>query len=74
MNKQQQNYKKSGEQRLSKRYTAAKEIVEQFGGSDLLQMKLDDGTLIGNHPAFIKAFAAMGDFKSTVTSEDTVQR
>ena len=35
-------------------------------------MKLDDGTLIGNHPAFIKAFAAMGDFKSTVTSEDTV--
>ena len=52
--------------------TAAKDIVEQFGGGDLLQMKLDDGTLIGNHPAFIKAFAAMGDFKSTVTSEDTV--
>ena len=52
--------------------TAAKDIVEQFGGLDLLQMRLDDGTLIGNHPAFIKAFAAMGDFKSTVTSEDTV--
>jgi hypothetical protein len=52
--------------------TAAKDIVEQFGGGDLLQMKLDDGTLIGNHPVFIKAFAAMGDFKSTVTSEDTV--
>jgi hypothetical protein len=52
--------------------TAAKDIVEQFGGGDLLQMKLDDGTLVGNHPAFIKAFAAMGDFKSTVTSEDTV--
>jgi hypothetical protein len=52
--------------------TAAKDIVEQFGGLDLLQMRLDDGTLIGNHPGFIKAFAAMGDFKSTVTSEDTV--
>jgi hypothetical protein len=52
--------------------TAAKDIVEQFGGGDLLQMKLDDGTLVGNHPAFIKAFAAMGDFKNTVTSEDTV--
>ena len=52
--------------------TAAKDIVEQFGGGDLLQIKLDDGTLVGNHPAFIKAFAAMGDFKSTVTSEDTV--
>jgi len=57
---------------FEQKVTAAKEIVEQFGGSDLLQMKLDDGTLIGNHPAFIKAFAAMGDFKSTVTSEDTV--
>ena len=52
--------------------TAAKDIVDQFGGGDLLQMKLDDGTLVGNHPAFIKAFAAMGDFKNTVTSEDTV--
>lgn len=52
--------------------TAAKDIVEQFGGSDLLQMKLEDGSLVGNNAAFIKAFAAMGDFKSTVTSEDTV--
>tara|TARA_R100001443_G_scaffold2676_4_gene8765 strand:- start:6263 stop:7108 length:846 start_codon:yes stop_codon:yes gene_type:complete len=59
-------------QAFEQKVTAAKDIVEQFGGSDLLQMKLEDGTLIGNHPAFIKAFAAMGDFKSTVTSEDTV--
>ena len=57
---------------FEQKVTAAKDIVEQFGGADLLQMKLDDGTLVGNHPAFIKAFAAMGDFKSTVTSEDTV--
>ena len=52
--------------------TLAKDVVEQFGNTELLQMKLEDGTLIGNHPAFIKAFAAMGDFKQTVTSEDTV--
>ncbi len=59
-------------QAFEQKVTAAKEVVEQFGGTDLLQMKLEDGTLIGNHPAFIKAFAAMGEFKSTVTSEDTV--
>jgi len=51
---------------------AAKGIIEQFAGLDMLQMRLEDGTKIGNHPAFIKAFAAIGDFKSTVTSEDTI--
>ena len=51
---------------------AAKDVVEQFAGNDILQMRLEDGTMIGNHPAFIKAFAAIGDFKSTVTSEDTI--
>ena len=59
-------------QAFEQKVTAAKEIVDQFAGPELLQMKLEDGTLIGNHPTFIKAFAAMGDFKSTVTSEDTV--
>jgi hypothetical protein len=51
---------------------AAKDIIEQFAGLDMLQMRLEDGTKVGNHPAFIKAFAAIGDFKSTVTSEDTI--
>ena len=51
---------------------AAKDVVDQFAGSEILQMRLEDGTMIGNHPAFIKAFAAIGDFKSTVTSEDTI--
>ena len=50
----------------------AKDVVDQFAGSEILQMRLEDGTMIGNHPAFIKAFAAIGDFKSTVTSEDTI--
>mgnify|MGYP001299204696 CR=1 FL=1 len=51
---------------------ASKDVVEQFAGNDILQMRLEDGTKIGNHPSFIKAFAAIGDFKSTVTSEDTI--
>jgi uncharacterized protein GlcG (DUF336 family) len=50
----------------------AKDVVDQFAGNEILQMRLEDGTMIGNHPAFIKAFAAIGDFKSTVTSEDTI--
>ena len=52
--------------------SSAKDVIEQFAGLDMLQMRLEDGTKVGNHPAFIKAFAAIGDFKSTVTSEDTI--
>lgn len=51
---------------------AAKSIVDKFAGEEILQMRLDDGTMIGNHPAFIKAFAAIADFQQTVTSEDTI--
>ena len=36
-------------------------------------MKLEDGTKIGNHPSFIKAFSNIADFKAKVTSEDTIQ-
>jgi endonuclease IV len=35
-------------------------------------MKLADGTKVGNHPDFIRAFAKMAEFRSSVTSEDTV--
>jgi len=47
--------------------------AEEFASSDLLQIKLEDGTKIGNHPAFIKAFSNIAEFKSKVTSEDTIQ-
>lgn len=52
--------------------SAASNIAREFAGDDVLNMQLSDGTLVGNHPAFIKAFAAMADFKTTVTSEDTI--
>ena len=35
-------------------------------------MQLADGTRIGNHPEFIKAFAKIADFRHSVTSEDTI--
>ena len=51
---------------------AASSAAREFAGDGILDMQLSDGTLVGNHPAFIKAFAAMADFKSTVTSEDSI--
>lgn len=50
----------------------AARVVQDFASDEILQMRLDDGTLVGNHPAFIKAFAAIADFRRTVTSEDTI--
>lgn len=50
----------------------AGKIARQFGSSELLDMRLADGTKVGNHPDFIKAFANMAEFRSSVTSEDTV--
>ena len=52
--------------------TDAGKVAKQFGGGELLDMKLADGTKIGNHPDFIRAFAKMAEFRASVTSEDTV--
>ncbi len=54
------------------RLSDAGKIAKQFGGADLLDMQLADGTKVGNHPDFIKAFSKMAEFRSNVTSEDTV--
>ena len=50
----------------------AGKIAQQFGGGELLEMQLADGTKVGNHPDFIKAFAKIAEFRQSVTSEDTV--
>jgi len=52
--------------------TQANRAVSDIAGEDLLQMVLEDGTKVGNHPAFIKAFASFADFKNSVTKEDTI--
>ena len=51
---------------------AAKNVVDEFASAEILDMQLADGTRIGNHPEFIKAFAKMADFRHSVTSEDTI--
>ena len=52
--------------------TQANRAVSDIAGEVLLQMVLEDGTKVGNHPAFIKAFANFADFKNSVTKEDTI--
>ena len=52
--------------------TAAKKVVDEFANPEILDMQLADGTRIGNHPEFIKAFANIADFRHSVTSEDTI--
>jgi hypothetical protein len=51
---------------------AAGRAVSEFASPEILEMRLSDGTMIGNHPDFIKAFANIADFRQTVTSEDTI--
>ena len=50
----------------------ASKAVTDIAGEELLSMVLQDGTKVGNHPAFIKAFANFADFKKSVTKEDTI--
>ena len=51
---------------------AAQSAIKEFDGDGVLEMDLADGTKVGNHPAFVKVFAAIADFKKTVTSEDSI--
>jgi len=50
----------------------ANQAVSDIVGKDLLDIELKDGTKVGNHPAFIKAFSNFAEFKRSVTKEDTI--
>ena len=80
MSKDAQQQKQQIEQNLKAEWGAdfdakvsqANRAVADIAGQDLLDMVLQDGTKVGNHPAFIKAFASFADFKNSVTKEDTI--
>lgn len=80
MSKDAQQQKQQIEQNLKAEWGAdfdakvsqANRAVADIAGQDLLDMVLEDGTKVGNHPAFIKAFASFADFKTSVTKEDTI--
>jgi hypothetical protein len=60
-----------GEAYESKIQSAAN-AFQEFSSPEVLEMQLADGTKVGNHPDFIKAFANIASFRHSVTSEDTV--
>ena len=51
----------------------ATELAEELSDTQsITRIVLQDGTNLGDHPEFIKAFAKFAEFKQSVTSEDTV--
>ena len=66
------NLKKEGGQAYDQKIAGAGQVINQFGSPEMLEWQLADGTKLGNHPEFIKAFANIADFRQSVTSEDTI--
>jgi len=51
----------------------ATELAEELSDTQsITRIVLQDGTNLGDHPEFIKAFAKFAEFRQSVTSEDTV--
>ena len=49
-------------------------LAEELSDTQAItRIVLQDGTNLGDHPEFIKAFAKFAEFKQSVTSEDTVK-
>tara|TARA_R110000772_G_scaffold45665_1_gene104482 strand:+ start:48 stop:884 length:837 start_codon:yes stop_codon:yes gene_type:complete len=59
-------------QAYEQKISAAGKVIAEFANPEILEMRLEDGTPVGNHPDFIKAFANIADFRQSVTSEDTI--
>ena len=70
--KTENDLKKEWGQAYEQKISAAGKIISEFASTDILEMRLEDGTPVGNHPDFIKAFANIADFRQSVTSEDTI--
>lgn len=54
------------------RIEAAQRAVDKFDAGGVMELQLADGSVLGNHPEIIKAFASIADFRASVTSEDTI--
>lgn len=50
----------------------AAKAAQEFASSEMFNIQLADGSMLGDNPDFIKAFAKIAEFRQTVTSEDTV--
>lgn len=64
--------KKEWGQAYEQKISGAGQAIKEYGNPEMLEWQLADGTKLGNHPEFIKAFANIADFRQSVTSEDTI--
>jgi len=64
--------KKEWGQAYEQKISGAGQAIREYGNPEMLEWQLADGTKLGNHPEFIKAFANIADFRQSVTSEDTI--
>jgi stress-induced morphogen len=56
-----------------KHFELAMSLADELSDKQAItRIVLQDGTNLGDHPEFIKAFAKFAEFKQSVTSEDTV--
>ena len=56
-----------------KRVELAQGLANELSDTQAItRIVLEDGTNLGDHPEFIKAFAKFAEFRQSVTSEDTV--
>lgn len=54
------------------RIEAAQRVVDQFEAGNIMELKLQDGSSLGNHPDVIRAFSKIAEFRQSATSEDTI--
>lgn len=59
-------------QQYDAKIEAAQKAVDRFDAGGLMELQLADGSVLGNHPEIIKAFANIAEFRASVTSEDTI--
>jgi hypothetical protein len=47
--------------------------ITQFQATDLTQLQLSDGRMLGDHPDFVRAFVGVGDFIRGKIGEDSLE-
>ena len=51
----------------------AKAVLSQYGGDDLLEMRLEDGTALASNPSLVRTLVNIGDFMQNKLGEDTLR-
>jgi hypothetical protein len=51
----------------------AKAVLNQYGGEELLEMRLEDGTALASNPSLVRTLVNIGDFMQGKLGEDTLR-